>query len=323
MKTERAKGFISGILLSVLLFSLVGTAAATIGSRTLAADYTDIKIQLDGQQITPTDANGIPVEPFAINGTTYLPVRAVSNALSLGVEWDGTTNTVILSSPKTPELPYEIHDCYTDFSVPTFENVIGYDALIDVYQLSTGDSVLYTYNPAYFDYSITDNYLTAYMKLLEYYGFERDQSKEEGMNVYYKNPISGMIVTLKWDDTTDLVYVLIMSIQNPPAPAPVQISPNDQIYTLTPQELRQAYLAEVDAINNYYDPQINELKSLIKESTDALSSSIDRVNGGLGSSYIQSALSQTAASSPFNAQLNALIAERDAALADAKLKYQQ
>ena len=94
---ERRKGFIAGVLVSTILMGLVGTAAATVGSRTLTADYNNIKISVNGAMITPRDANGTVVEPFAINGTTYLPVRAVSNALGISVDWNGNTNTVLLS----------------------------------------------------------------------------------------------------------------------------------------------------------------------------------------------------------------------------------
>ena len=110
MKKEHTKGFISGLLLSALIFALIGSAAATVGSRTVTVDYADIKIELNGQQINPTDANGTPVEPFAINGTTYLPVRAVSSALGLDVDWDGATSTVKLTKPNsatpTPQETY-------------------------------------------------------------------------------------------------------------------------------------------------------------------------------------------------------------------------
>ena len=94
---ERSRGFISGVLASVITLSLIGTASATIGPRNITADYSDIKITLNGTEITPTDANGTMVEPFAVNGTTYLPVRAVGNALGLDVQWNGTTSTVLLS----------------------------------------------------------------------------------------------------------------------------------------------------------------------------------------------------------------------------------
>lgn len=96
---REGRGFIAGVLTTVLAMSLVVGAQATVGKKTMTADYNNIKIELDGQQITPTDANGKAVEPFAVDGTTYLPVRAVSEALGMDVEWDGNTSTVLLSSP--------------------------------------------------------------------------------------------------------------------------------------------------------------------------------------------------------------------------------
>lgn len=93
---ERRKGFIAGVLASTILMGLAGTAAATVGSRTISADYNNIKISVNGSVITPTDANGQTVEPFAINGTTYLPVRAVADALDISVNWDEKNKTVVL-----------------------------------------------------------------------------------------------------------------------------------------------------------------------------------------------------------------------------------
>lgn len=91
---EKLKGLVLGIVIGVVL---VSTAFATVGTVTKELSYNDIKITLNGQELTPTDANGNYVEPFIIDGTTYLPVRAVSNALGLGVEWDGTNKTVVLT----------------------------------------------------------------------------------------------------------------------------------------------------------------------------------------------------------------------------------
>lgn len=91
------KGFISGVMVTLLIAGLVGTAAATIGQKTVSLDYNNIKVTLDGNPVSLVDVNGSTVEPFAINGTTYLPVRAVADALGLAVDWDGNTNTVVLS----------------------------------------------------------------------------------------------------------------------------------------------------------------------------------------------------------------------------------
>lgn len=90
------KSFFAGILVAILAFGLIGTAYATVGKRSIDVDYTDIKILLDGVPLEPTDANGQTVEPFAYNGTTFLPVRAIGEALDMEVGWDGATHTVVL-----------------------------------------------------------------------------------------------------------------------------------------------------------------------------------------------------------------------------------
>lgn len=95
---EKSKGFITGFLVSALVFGLAGTTAATVASKTITADYNNIKVKLDGEYVILGDANGKLVEPFAVDGTTYLPVRAISDALGLDVGWDQSTSTVLLSS---------------------------------------------------------------------------------------------------------------------------------------------------------------------------------------------------------------------------------
>lgn len=98
---RRIPGFLSGFLTAALIIALCFPAfASTV--RQLNANYSGIKITLDGAEIVPTDANGATVEPFTVDGTTYLPVRAIANALGLVVEWDGATQTVKLSS--SPEI---------------------------------------------------------------------------------------------------------------------------------------------------------------------------------------------------------------------------
>lgn len=92
------KGFLSGMVATFLLVGLISSAYATVGKKSVELDYNDIKVTMNGQPVNLVDANGNAVEPFAIAGTTYLPVRAVSNALGLGVDWDATTKTVKLTN---------------------------------------------------------------------------------------------------------------------------------------------------------------------------------------------------------------------------------
>lgn len=93
------KGFITGVLVTLILIGSVGTAMATVGTKAANLEYSNIKVTLDGTPVKLVDVNGNPVEPFIISGTTYLPVRAVAGAFGLEVDWDGATQTVILTHP--------------------------------------------------------------------------------------------------------------------------------------------------------------------------------------------------------------------------------
>ena len=94
-------------------------AASTI-HKTVTIEYASIKLVVDGVEITPKDANGATVEPFILNGTTYLPVRAVGNAIGKQVSWDGTSKTVYLGDNLGQSSylmdvcpPYESYGLYT------------------------------------------------------------------------------------------------------------------------------------------------------------------------------------------------------------------
>lgn len=86
---------LSVLALCVALCGGTALAANTV-YRTITVQYTGIKLVIDGVEVIPKDANGMTVEPFIYNGTTYLPVRAVGNAIGKQVSWDGDTQTVYL-----------------------------------------------------------------------------------------------------------------------------------------------------------------------------------------------------------------------------------
>ena len=98
MKKGRIKDILLGAVLTVMVISLAAPVFAASGSRTVDVWYDDISVVLDGDTLTLRDGNGKIVEPFTIDGTTYLPLRAIANALGLDVDWNGNTSTVILES---------------------------------------------------------------------------------------------------------------------------------------------------------------------------------------------------------------------------------
>ncbi len=89
------------ITLALVMLMLIGLSlpASAAGTSTVKAEitYRGISIVVNGAEIAPCDENGNPTEPFIMNSTTYLPVRAIANALGLGVEWIPATSTIALT----------------------------------------------------------------------------------------------------------------------------------------------------------------------------------------------------------------------------------
>lgn len=205
----KKSSFFAGMLTSFLLLGLCGTAFAAY-QKQATLDYPGIRITLDGEEITPKDGAGNTVEPFTIDGTTYLPVRAVANALGLGVDWDGATKTVILTSPDDEWAAYDVRDCYARFSVPSLENIVGPAAIPDIYFLETGDGVLYTYDPGKFVLEEGQDFEAEYFSLLEDYGFL--PQGEKGGIVTYKGAISDITVCTYWEQQYGNYCVLLMDL---------------------------------------------------------------------------------------------------------------
>ena len=63
--------------------------------------YSGVDIYIDDAKLDARDANGNPVETFVYNGTTYLPVRAVGEAVGKAVQWESKTSSVYIGQHKS------------------------------------------------------------------------------------------------------------------------------------------------------------------------------------------------------------------------------
>lgn len=93
----------NGIIALAVAGTMCGTAVAysTVRTKMIEANYMGIKLVVDGIEVTPKDVKGNTIEPFMYNGTTYLPVRAVGDALGRQVTWDSSTKTVYIGDTPT------------------------------------------------------------------------------------------------------------------------------------------------------------------------------------------------------------------------------
>lgn len=94
--SKTVKGFLLGVICTLLLVNGLVFAAGTMTLKDVKVG--GITIVVDGQKVNPTDAKGNAVNPLVYNGTTYLPVRAVADALKKAVYWDGPNQTVYVGN---------------------------------------------------------------------------------------------------------------------------------------------------------------------------------------------------------------------------------
>lgn len=91
---RKFKGHIMGFMAALVIMSIAGTALA-VSNRTLEV-IDGVKVQLNGRELSLQNVNGEAVDAFVHEGTTYVPVRAIGEALGCKVTWDETADTAKL-----------------------------------------------------------------------------------------------------------------------------------------------------------------------------------------------------------------------------------
>lgn len=94
----KKRKLIPALALTLALLCGITIGATASGSiQKIQADLDPtISVKYDGEEQILKDAQGTRVFPITYNGTTYLPIRAVAGLTGLGVDWDGTTRSVLL-----------------------------------------------------------------------------------------------------------------------------------------------------------------------------------------------------------------------------------
>lgn len=133
LKKFKSKDFIAGMIFTLILVSCINVVASGVVREKIEVLYNDIKLVVDGKPVAfGKDAAGKQIEPFIYNGTTYLPVRAVGEALGKRVDWDGESKTVYIGE-KPGEITY-----MTEVIKPYYSSGTEFYRLNNPYKLSFG-----------------------------------------------------------------------------------------------------------------------------------------------------------------------------------------
>ena len=95
-----------------------GVVDAANYTKTLKATFRDIKVTYNGV------VKDVP-EPFAVDGTTYLPVRAISEVLNAGVNWDAATSTVKITQAPSQNNTAEVDSLKQQLNTATYNLAVA------------------------------------------------------------------------------------------------------------------------------------------------------------------------------------------------------
>lgn len=95
MTKNNLRIFVVGVLSTVMVFAMAFSLLAESQLKTVQVKEGGINIYVDNELQEPTDAKGERVYPISYNGTTYLPIRALTGMLTdKAVFWDGTAKAI-------------------------------------------------------------------------------------------------------------------------------------------------------------------------------------------------------------------------------------
>ncbi|WP_028563649.1 hypothetical protein [Paenibacillus pinihumi] len=92
----KKKAFVAIISASMLASMGTGALAATKLQEIKAYLNPEVRVQVDGTYVDLRDVKGNTIAPITYQGANYFPIRAISDALNVAVDYDVTTKTIIL-----------------------------------------------------------------------------------------------------------------------------------------------------------------------------------------------------------------------------------
>lgn len=99
-RKHRIRDMAVGGVLTALILTMCTPTLAALKSKNIEV-FTGLKVYVNDRLVDPRDANGNSVEVLVYDGTTYLPIRAVGNALGLPVQYDGAAQSAYIGTHRS------------------------------------------------------------------------------------------------------------------------------------------------------------------------------------------------------------------------------
>jgi hypothetical protein len=168
----------TAIISTAAAVAVSDSAIITTPKPTMDSAYLkpDILVMYDFEIQTFQDVNGDTVYPIIYNGSTYLPVRAISKLMNAPIDWDGVTKTISINDEDSVYAVVDEEKDTTKAAVEVSTTAMNLKSLFDreevLYYEATGKASAIAESAASEDKgliaaSITDNYQKSQAMTLE------------------------------------------------------------------------------------------------------------------------------------------------------------
>lgn len=175
MKKE-IKGFICGVATCAVLTGIVSYAAGEW--KNIQVLSNDIKVVVEGKQIT--------ADNFLYNDTTYLPMRAIGEALGKDVSYDGNTNTAYIGERKDGDIGLNTGEAKNKY-IPS-------EDIINQYDIRLRDGIYYA--PIGYIATVSENN-----------GYDSNYNESAGIGIFSVNNGNTTLFTIQDGDDNGGVIV--------------------------------------------------------------------------------------------------------------------
>lgn len=197
MKKE-FKGFICGVLATAVVG--LGVVSASGVWDNISVLRNDINVVVNGRDVT--------ADNFLYNDTTYLPLRAVSEALNQSVSYDESTNTAYIGMGSPNQTVSNTNTEYAHYKEVTWCPDLGaMNKIVALNSASINEETMVGYK---YEYDIVDVDIGSLRDALKTEGFAVDLNSNSDLRMYYKDNYR---VTIQVDTQGRLVILTAVEMK--------------------------------------------------------------------------------------------------------------
>lgn len=108
MKNNKMRKLAILVAVMMLVMSFSSTGFASWLDQTIKASYRNISVYVNGTVKQAKNVNGVVIEPFIVDGTTYVPLRGIADILGYQVSFNPTTYRIDITGTDISTLTQRI-----------------------------------------------------------------------------------------------------------------------------------------------------------------------------------------------------------------------